>query len=409
VRRHFESSNAEHNVGRPVRDGVQFRQLGEEDNVHLVSPFTAEEIKAAVWSCEGNKSPGPDGFNFNFIRTYWKFLEKDVVEFMNEFHTNSKLPKAISTSFLALVPKKDVPQSLGDYRPVSLIGSLYKILAKVLAARLKEVIGKLIDPIQSAFVPGRFILDGVLIVSELLDLAKRRKDKCFFLKVDFAKAYDSVSWSYLEYMLRRMGFDNRWVGWMRTCVRSNSISILVNGSPTEEFVAEKGLRQGDPLAPFLFLIAAEGLAGLMRSAVNLGLFKGFKVNDSLCYNMLQFADDTILLCEGNWDNLWTIKSILRSFELVSGLKINFDKRNIYGLNLEPHFLEEASCFLSCRIGDFPFKFLGIPVGASPRKSSTWKPVLDLMEWKGKHLSIGGRVVLINSVLSSLPLQEGGLD
>jgi hypothetical protein len=387
---------------------VDFQQLSLEDNLHLIAPFTVDEIKEAVWSCDGNKSPGPDGFNLNFFKSCWNVLEKDIVDFMNEFHTNSKLPKAITSSFLTLIPKKDMPQSLNDFRPISLIGSLYKILAKVLAARLKEVIGKLIDPVQSAFAPGRNILDGVLIVNEILDLAKRRKDSCLLLKVDFEKAYDTVNWSFLKYMLGRMGFDRKWIDWMMTCVCSNSISVLVNGSPTEEFVAQRGLRQGDPLAPFLFLIVAEGLAGLMRSAVRSGSFAGYKVHDSLSYNLLQFADDTIILCDGTWVNLWVIKAILRSFELVSGLKVNFHKSNLFGLNLERRFMEAASNFLSCKVGAIPFKFLGIPVGANPRSCKTWQPILDLMEkrlakWKGKHLSIGGRVVLINSVLSSLPL------
>ncbi|MCH88921.1 transposon TX1 putative protein, partial [Trifolium medium] len=123
----------ESNFTRPTLDGVDFQQLSLEDNLHLIAPFIVDEIKEAVWSCDGNKSLGPDGFNLNFFKSCWNVLEKDIVDFMNEFHTNSKLPKAITSSFLTLVPKKDMPRSLNDFRPISLIGSLYKILAKVLA------------------------------------------------------------------------------------------------------------------------------------------------------------------------------------------------------------------------------------------------------------------------------------
>ncbi|MCI07590.1 LINE-1 reverse transcriptase like, partial [Trifolium medium] len=183
---------------------------------------------------------------------------------------------AITASFLTLIPKKDHPQALSDYRPICLVSSLYKILSKVLAARLKKVLGKVISKVQSAFLPNRQILDGVLVVNELLDLAKRRKDKCLFFKVDFERAYDTVNWNFLEYMLVRMGFAEGWRRWIRACVFQSSMSVLVNGSPTADFCVGKGLRQGDPLSPFLFLIVAEGLSGLMSKAVDNKRFHGYK-------------------------------------------------------------------------------------------------------------------------------------
>ncbi|MCI03330.1 LINE-1 reverse transcriptase like, partial [Trifolium medium] len=218
------------------------------------------------------------------------------------------------------MPKKDHPQVLSDYRPICLVSSLYKIVAKVLAARLKKVLGKVISKFQSAFLPNRQILDGVLVVNELIDLAKRRKDNCLLFKVDFERAYDTVNWNFLDYMLIRMGFAEGWRRWIRACVFQSSMSVLVNGSPTEEFIVGKGLRQGDHLSPFFFLIVAEGLTGLMCKAVDNSLLYGYKVSNNIMFHTLQFADDTIIVGEGNWDNLWTIKTVLRSFEIVSGLK-----------------------------------------------------------------------------------------
>ncbi|CAJ2637732.1 unnamed protein product [Trifolium pratense] len=195
---------------------------------------------------------------------------------------------------------------------------------------------------------------------------------------------------------------------MRACIFNSSMSVLVNGSPTEDFKVGKGLRQGDPLSPFLFLIAAEGLTGMVNKAVDIGQFVGFKVDDSIRFQILQFADDTVLLGKASWDNVRTIKTILRGFELVSGLKINFVKSKLYGINVEANFLDAAASFLSCSSDSIPFKFLGIPVGANPRRQDTWQPIVDSMtkrlsSWSGRNLSIGGRVTLINSVLSSLPL------
>jgi hypothetical protein len=273
---------------------------------------------------------------------------------------------------------------------------------------LKKVLGKLISKAQSAFLPNREILDGVLVVKELLDLAKRRKDKSLMFKVDFERAYDTVNWKFLDYMMVRMGFAGEWRRWIRACVCQSSMSVLVNGSPTEDFSVGKGIRQGDPFSPFLFLIIAEGLTGLISKAVETGRFHGYTVNYNISFHTLQFADDTIIVGEGTWDNLWTIKTVLRSFELVSGLKVNFFKSKLYGVNLEDNFLQASSAFLHCGVDSIPFKFLGIPVGANPRRKTTWLPILASMKqrlctWKGRQLSIGGRVTLINSVLSSLPL------
>lgn len=162
------------------------------------------------------------------------------------------------------------------------------------------------------------------------------------------------------------------------------------------------------MLPFFFSIVAEGLTGLVRSATVKGIFKGFCVNEFISFPILQFANDTIMMCDASYANLWAIKAILRSFELASGLRVNYSKSNLYGINLDDRFLHVASDFLACCIGQLPFKFLGIPIAANPRKYATWEPVIaatrrKLSCWKGRFLSIGGRMTLINSVLNSLPL------
>jgi hypothetical protein len=187
------------------------------------------------------------------------------------------------------------------------------------------------------------------------------------------------------------------------------MSILVNGSPTEEICIRRGLKQGDPLAPLLFILVAEGLGALMRSAVERGRFKPFLVGRGGCpVSILQYADDTLCIGEASVENLWAIKAILRGFEMASGLKVNFWKSCLVGVNVTNDFLVMASDFLNCRLGSIPFKYLGLPVGANPRLSSTWKPMVDsikrrLGSWGNKYISLGGRIVLINSVLNSLPV------
>jgi hypothetical protein len=289
------------------------------------------------------------------------------------------------------------------------LGSIYKILAKVLAGRLSKVMNSVISKAQSAFLKGRHLEDGVLVVNEVVEVARLRKRECLILKVDFEKAYDSVEWNFLEYMLRRMGFMGKWIAWMKACVFGGSMSILVNGSPTEEIDIKRGLKQGDPLAPFLFLVVAEGFSGLMDNAVNRNLFKGFEVKrGGTVISHLQYADGTLCIGEASVENLWTLKALLRGFEMVSGLKVNFYKSCLIGVNVSPDFLRMASTFLNSKVGSIPFMYLGLPVGANARKLSTWEPVLKqisakLNSWGNKYISLGGRIVLLNSVLNSIPI------
>ncbi|MCI12774.1 LINE-1 reverse transcriptase like, partial [Trifolium medium] len=156
-----------------------------------------------VKESDGNKSPGPDGFNFAFIKNCWDILKGEIRIMFDQFHGIGKLPKSLLSYFVALIPKVSSPFGLGDYRPISLLGCLYKLIAKVLAARLAKVMHSLISSNQSAFIKGRNLIDGVLIVNEVVNLAKRSDKECLILKVDFEKAYDSVDWGFLEYMLTR--------------------------------------------------------------------------------------------------------------------------------------------------------------------------------------------------------------
>jgi hypothetical protein len=261
---------------------------------------------------------------------------------------------------------------------------------------------------QSAFIKGRSLVDGVVVVNEVVDLAKRSRKECVIFKVDFAKAYDSVSWNFLDYMLQRFGFGIKWRAWMKACVCNGNLSVLVNGSPTEQVSINRGLKQGDPLAPFLFLLVVEGLRSLMHKAVSMGYFRGFKIDSEMTISHLQYADDTLLIGEPCVENLWAMKAILRWFELISGLKVNFSKSCLVGINVGSDFMDEAANFLHCKIGKISFIYRGLPVGANPRLSATWRPVIKTTEdrlssWRNRYVSLGGRVILINSVLSAIPI------
>ncbi|XP_058756614.1 uncharacterized protein LOC131629831 [Vicia villosa] len=337
IKRHFEKFFKESSNMRPTPEGLPFSKLEEVVRIKLEEPFMEEE--------------------------------EDVMRFIRDFHEKARLTKACTSSFITLIPKVPNPQFLSEYRPICLVGSLYKILSKLLAMRLKSVIGNLFFIKQSTFIKCRNILDGILTVNKILDLAKREKRSCLVSKVDYDKAYDSVSWNYLRFMLIRTGFGSKWLDWMEACVFLSSMEV--------------------------------------EKAVDLGEFKGFSFGVGESVDILQFTDDTVIIGDGSNDNLWSLKTVLRAFEIMSGLKVNFYKSNIYGVNLSDRMLNMES-FLACGVRYLPFKILGVMVADSPRKEVMWKEVINIMRnrlsiWSSRFLSIGGKVVLINSMFNSLPL------
>ena len=262
---------------------------------------------------------------------------------------------------------------------------------------------------QLAFIKDRHILHGILILNEVVEEAMKRKQPVMVFKVDFEKAYDSVSWSFLDYMLSRLGFCTKWRQWIAACLQSASISILVNGSPTKEFAPTRGLRQGDPLAPLLFNLVGEGLIGMMRQAIVKNLYRSYLVGKQKePINILQYADDTVFIGQASLENVIVLKAMLRGFEMASGLKINYAKSQFGIFGDYVNWSQEAAHFLNCRQMGIPFHYLGIPIGVRSSNQVVWEPLISkfeakLTKWNQKSLSMAGRVNLINFVLNALPI------
>ncbi|GJV75554.1 putative RNA-directed DNA polymerase, eukaryota, reverse transcriptase zinc-binding domain protein [Tanacetum coccineum] len=346
---------------RPSFSNNLFKQLTPDENLILESPITSQEIKNVVWDCGGEKAPGSDGFTFKLKKKHWNLLSDDIITYVNDFYHSALIPRGCNSSFITLVPKVDDPLTIRDFRPISLIGCQYKIIAKVLANRLSLVIHSVVGDVQIAFIKGWQITDGPLLVNEIISWAKKHKKKLLLLKVDFEKAFDSLSWSFLESIMAQMGFGEKWRKWIHSCLNSAFASVLINGSPTSEFKLERGLRQGDPLSPFLFILAVEALNVVFLEARNKSIFLGAEVGrDKVPISHLQFADDALIVGHWSLPNAKNLSIILTCFHLASGLKVNFSKSKLFD-----RFQKRLS------------------------------------NWKSKTLSYDGRLTLIKSVLGSL--------
>ena len=384
-------------------------QLMIDQRDTLIRPFTLEEVQSAIAGLNGEGAPRPDGLPVRFYKEFWALVKGDVMATLEELRSPQANMERINKSYLFMFPKRQGAESVNDYRPISLSNSIYLIVAKVLANRLKEVIGELIGPFQYAFIPGRQLPDCVVMAGEILAAWKEQGMKGFMWKEDFAKAYDSLDWRYLWVVLRKRGFPEEWIRWMKRCVTSHSFSVLLNGRPTGEWIRpQRGIRLGCPLAQMLFVLTADVLYRSTAQACARGSLKGFQTHSQpLGIPLLQYADDTMFFMEGSVVEAKNLSALLDVFADCSGLCLNRDKSEFKGYGLSQE--EESICShaLGTPVGVLPMRYLGLPLAAGQLQVEDWQPVVGKVEkqlegWKAKVLSKGGRLVLLRSVILAIP-------
>ncbi|WJX44074.1 hypothetical protein P8452_31099 [Trifolium repens] len=357
----FKANTAVHD---PILSLIRPR-ITQDDNDRLAAPISKEELKEALFQMHPDKAPGPDGFNPAFYQHFWDLCGDDIFEAVKEWLDRGFFPTSLNETNICLVPKCDNPLSMKDLRPISLCNVLYKMVSKLLANRMKRCLVKCVSEEQSAFIEGRSILDNALIAIEIIHALKRKTQGSkgeLALKIDISKAYDRVDWGFLRGMLERLGFSNQWINWMMLCVSSVNYSVLVNFEKVGPIYPGRGLRQGDPLSPYLFILVTEGLTALVKQAVARGDLHGVRIcRGAPEVSHLLFADDCFLFCRSTLAEANHLMNILKTYEHATGQEINLTKSEVFfNRNLSLAAQEDLSRIMGVRHVLGTGNYLGLP-------------------------------------------------
>ncbi|KAK1312391.1 hypothetical protein QJS10_CPA07g00440 [Acorus calamus] len=248
---------------------LAFGGISEAENSSLCSCVTEAEMRAALFQMKALSSPGSDGFPSRFYQYFWDMCKTDLLNAINYFFTQGKLLRQVNHSFIALIPKSLAADSLDQYSPISLCNTFYKLITKIMALRLQPLLPKLISKHQSAFIKGRSIHQNILLAHELIKYLNSGPHQAC-IKVDLKKAFDSISWSYLEQVVKRCNFSDHWISLCMECITTPKYSVLINRSPAGFFSSSCGIRQGDPLSPLLFVLVMESFSMRINMLVEAG-------------------------------------------------------------------------------------------------------------------------------------------
>ena len=371
---------------------------------------TEKEIKKVVFGIKADSTPRPDGFSSLFFQTCWDIVGTDVTNAVIDFFQGTQMSRGLAATMIVLIPKKKNPTSWSDFRPISLCNVSNKIISKLLAERMAPLLPALTAPNQSGFIKGRLLSDNVLLAQELFhELWKCNPSPNLALKLDMAKAYDRVQWPFLLKVLRKMGFSEMWLGMIERCINSCWFSILINGSPAGFFKSSRGLRQGDPLSPSLFILAADYLSrALDRLILGNKKMRYCTARYTMGISHLAYADDIIIFTQARRASLRKLKDCLKHYMEVSGQKINEGKSCFY---MDKKHVEWAAGVTSVggfQQGDLPCTYLGVPIFRGRKKSNLFMFIREkisqkILCWCHRYLSFGGRLTLVKSILEAIPV------
>ena len=389
---------------------VDFAALGieQQDLALLEQVVSEEEVWNAIKALPPDRAPRPDGYTGAFYKHSWSVIKHDVLAAINAtLFGDCKAFGRLNGALIVLLPKTADACEPAHYRPITMIHSVAKLISKILALRLAPRMQSLISHEQNAFIRGRSIHDNFKYIQRAAVLLRKTRTSKILLKLDIAKAFDTVQWSFLLDVLQAMGFGVRWRRWIATLLSTTSSSILLNGQVGRKIRHQRGVRQGDSLSPMLFICAMEVLARLFNAAREAGVLRNL-ADGRIRFQCSLYADDVILFAFPNASEATAIKGILQIFEEVSGLATNMAKCSITNIFGAEGILPELQQILGCRIAAFPIRYLGLPLSTTKLPKEQIRRTVDAVERRlpachGPLMAKSGRLICVKSVLSAVPI------
>ena len=366
--------------------------------------LTLNEVTSALKLMKNNKTPGIDGIPADFLKVFWSQLKYYVTRSLNACFKKGKLSTSLRQSVIVCLPKNnDNRHLLKNWRPISLLCTTYKLASSVIATRMKPYIDQIVSKSQTGFLTGRNISESTRLIYDIMHYTEEKNMKGVLLLVDFAKAFDSISWPFIYKILLYYGFDNSLIKWIKLFNCDIVARINQSGFLSDPIQIERGCRQGDPISSYLFILGAEVLTILINLSVDI---TGITIGQTQ-HRIVQFADDTTLILDGSVGSLQASLNILEVFGTLSGLKINHDKTKVIWIGKKKRSKEKLNLSVKLNWGEENFKLLGIEFSVNlatipeinfNKAITRVNSIIHL--WRNRSLTPIGKITVIKTLLLS---------
>ncbi len=374
--------------------------LSDAEKIKCEGLISEKECTDALKGMKRGKSPGCDGFTVEFYQFFWQHIKGLVLDSLNYGYQNGELSVDQKRGIITLIPKKGkIRTLLKNWRPISLLNTDYKLLTKCLAIRLHEVLPHIIDFDQTGFIKGRYIGENIRTVADIIEYTSLKHEPGIILLLDFEKAFDTIKWSFLIESLRRFNFGPSFISWVKAIYANSESTVINNGNTAGFFKLHRGIRQGCPLSPYLFIIAVEIMANAIRKNK---LIKGIMVGDTEV-KISQLADDTTIFVS-DFTSIGNVLNLVSDFHKISGLKLNIDKTIAKAIGSLEHCNFSHDCPFKLKWTDKPIRTLGITISNDPDviMEENFMPRLKAFDnilniWHCRGLSMKGKVTILKSL------------
>lgn len=377
-------------------------KLSQEQSNKLEGMLTLPEISVTLKSMKNEKSPGLSGFSAEFFKVFWRQLGNFVLRALNYGYLKGELSTTQKQGLITCIPKENKPKHfLKNWRPLTLLDTVYKIASGTIANRLKTVLDYIINNDQTGFIKGRTIVENVRIIYDVMKFTEEHTIPGMLLLIDFEKAFDSLSWNFLYKCLKFLNFGESMQQWIKVFYKDISSAVIQSGYISTFFSVNRGCRQGDPLSPYLFIICAEFLAAKIRKNKAI---KGITINNTE-FLISQYADDTSIILDGTEQSLNQTLSELERFSRISGLNVNFDKTQLVWMGSEKYSTRSIKTKWKLCWGKTTFKLLGINFNTDLDKmiQENYTEKIQQAEkqmhgWEKRSLSPIGKITVIKTLV-----------